>query len=128
MKRFLRLTQEFNFNKIGVFRIQDDRLDYHLESDEKGVILYAVVVQENNDQFVRYVGRSSYGLRSCLDRIKTGSHAQETNFRLNQNILFCLRHNSSVSIYYCLIEENDRIADQIKKRIIEDKWRPDWNL
>ena len=128
MRRFDRLTKEFNFIRCGEFHLSGNRIDYKLERNENGVILFAIVVHEKDKQFLRYVGRSAYGLKSCLDRIKTGCLAQEVNHRLNRNILFCLQHNSPVSIYYLLIEENDRIADQIKKQIIKGDWRPDWNL
>ncbi len=129
MRRFNRLIHEFNFIKCAEFHLNGERINYTLEEDIKGVTLFAIVVQKNDDHFVRYVGRSSYGLRSCLDRIKTGSQAQETYYRLCQNILYCLQHYCNVSVYYFLIEGNDdRIADQIIKQINEGDWCPDWNL
>jgi hypothetical protein len=129
MRKFKRLTEEFKFIRGGNFNLSvENTLQYHLDNDHKGMILYAFVIHENENHFLRYVGRSSYGLRTCLDRIRTGSQGQATNHRLKNNIINCLRNKCIVSIYYLSIQDNNtKTADTIKNSIIRDNWRPDWN-
>lgn len=130
MRKLKRLTEEFKFIRCGNFYLSgENTLQYRLDNDHKGMTLYALVVQENENHFVRYVGRSSYGLRTCLDRIRTGSQGQTVNHRLKCNTINCLRNKCVVTIYYLAIQDNNtKTADAIKGIIIRDNWRPDWNL
>jgi len=98
---------QLQFSEIGSWALKDNgKIDYLISSgiDAKSIsstsnVLYSfVLIDENGQSFVKYLGKTTKGILTRLSQYKSGS-GQATNKRINKSINLLLKENKTVKIF-----------------------------
>jgi hypothetical protein len=95
------------FINVGLWKLKNDRIQYHLESHQIATnLLYSFVT----NGIIKYIGKTTIHLSKRMYGYQNPGPSQTTNIRVNDKIKNCLLNDNLLTFLYLLTMDFSNMA------------------